>query len=157
MCHMIPISRKTTRWQVPHDPDQSSNDHARSALNAQSSMVSWSLREPSLLETMVQFPQEWLVLRLPPAKLVDADLVPIQVHLHSHQPMQPVRVHLEAPAQHLHRTHRIGPPHVDDPAPWLRLEAQAPAFREGTALGGRLDALGAVAPQGGHVTLRVPL
>src|SRR5512135_3907352 len=135
MCHMIPISRKTTRWQVPHDPDQLSNDHARFALNAQSSMISWSLREPSPLDAMVQFPQAWLVLRLPPAKPVDADLVAIQVHLYAHQAMQPVRVHLEAPAQHLHYPHRTGPPPVDDPAPGSRLEVQAPAFREGTPRG----------------------
>src|SRR5512135_1271724 len=98
-------------------------------------MISWSLREPSPLDAMVQFPQEWLVLRLPPAEPVDADRVPIQVHHHSHQAMQPVRVHLEAAAQPLPPPHRTGPPHVDDPALWSRLEVQAPAFREGTPRG----------------------
>ena len=44
---------------------------------------------------MVQLPQKRLVLRLPPAQPVDADLVPIEVHLYAHQPIQPVRVHLE--------------------------------------------------------------
>ena len=34
---------------------------------------------------MLQFLQEWLVLRLPPAQPVDADRVLIQVHLHPHQ------------------------------------------------------------------------
>src|SRR5512135_1874339 len=91
-----------------------------------------SLREPSILDMMVQFSQEWLVLRLPPAKPVNADLVPIKVRLHSHQPMQPVRVHLEAPAQHLHCPHRTGPPQGDNPTPGSRPEAQLPAFRKGT-------------------------
>ena len=38
---------------------------------------------------MVQLLQEGLVRWLPPAKPGDADRVPIKVHLHSHQPMQP--------------------------------------------------------------------
>src|SRR3954453_21145109 len=99
-------------------------------------MSSPSLREPSLLNMMVQFPQKWLVLRLPPAKPVDTDLVTIQVPLHSHQPIQPVLVHLEAPSQHLHCPHRTGPPHVDDPAPGSRLEVQSPSLGEGTPPGG---------------------
>ena len=32
---------------------------------------------------MVQLPQERLVLRLPPAERAEADIVPIQVHLHA--------------------------------------------------------------------------
>src|SRR5512135_2840037 len=117
-------------------------------------MSSRSLREPSLLDVMVQFPQEGLVLRLPPAKPVDADPVPIEVHLHSHQPLQPVWVHLEAPAQHLHRPRRTGPPQVDDPAPWSGLEVQSPSLREGTPPRGRLDAVGSVATKGRYISLR---
>src|SRR3954447_14409262 len=105
-------------------------------------MISRSLRELSILDMMVQLPQKRLVLRLPPAKPVDADLIPIEVHLHSHQPIQPVRVPLEAPAHHLHRPHPTGPPQVDDPALRSRLEVQAPSLREGTPTGGRLDAIG---------------
>ena len=116
-----------------------------------------SLRELSIPDMMVQLPQERLVLRLPPAEPVDADLVPIEVHLHSHQPIQPVRVHIETPAQRLHRPHRTGPPHVDDPAPGSRLEIQSPSLREGTPPGGRLDAIGSVATERGHVTPRSPL
>src|SRR5262249_59712744 len=125
------------------------NDHA--------SMLSRSLREPSPLDLVVQFLQERLVTWLPPAQPVDADLVPIQVHLHSHQPIQPVRVHLETSAQYLHRPQRTGPPEVDDPALESKLGIPAPALREGTPPGGRLDTIGPVATQGGHVTLRVPL
>ena len=73
-------------------------------------LVSRSLREPSILDMMVQLPQERLVLRLPPPTPIDTDRVPIQVHLHPHQPMQPVRINLEAPTQHLHRPLRTGPP-----------------------------------------------
>src|SRR5512135_934202 len=71
--------------------------------------------------------------------------------------MQPVGVHIEAPAQHLHRPRRTGPPQGDDPAPWSGLEVQSPVFREGTPPGGRLDTIGSVATQGGPVTLRTPL
>src|SRR5512142_1932853 len=105
-------------------------------------MTPRSLREPSPLDMMLQFLQEWLVLRLPPTKPVDADLLLIQVHFHSHQPVQPVLVHLEDPAQHLHRPCRTGPPHVHAPAPGSSLEVPAPTRREGTPLGGRLDAIG---------------
>src|SRR5262249_8630870 len=125
--------------------------------NAQSSIISRSLAEPADLDMMVQFPQERLVPRLPPPKPVDADRVLIQVHLHPHQPMQPVWINLEAPTQHLHRPLRPGPPQVDDPAPRPRLEVQVPSLREGTPLRGRLDAIGSVATQGRHVTLRLPL
>src|SRR4051794_29483291 len=130
---------------------------SRPASSAQSGMSSPSFRELSLLDLMVQFSQEGLVLWLPPAKLIDADLVPVQVHLHSHQPIQPVRVHLEDPAQHPHRPRRTGPPQVHDPAPGSRLEIQSPSLREGPPPGGRLDAIGSVAAEGGHVPLRVPL
>src|SRR3954467_14044612 len=76
-----------------------------------------SLRELSLLDMMVQLPQERLGLRLPPAEPVDADLVPLQGHLHAPRTIPPVLVHLETPAQDLHCPHRAGPPQVDDPAP----------------------------------------
>src|SRR5690349_648612 len=106
---------------------------------------------------MVQFLQERLILWLPPAKPVDSDLVPIEVHLHTHQPIQPVRVHLETLAQYLHRPRRTGPPQIHDPTPESRLEIPAPGCREGPARGGRLDAGGAVATQGRHVALRASL
>ena len=41
-------------------------------------MISRSLRDSLILDMVVQLPQERLVLRLPPAEPVDADLVPIQ-------------------------------------------------------------------------------
>src|SRR5947209_2862778 len=115
-------------------------------------MVSPSLAELAGLEMMFQRLQQGLVHRLPPPKSEDADLILVEVHLHPYQPIQPVLVSLEAPAQHPHRTRRIGPPHVDDPAPWPCLEIQPPPLREGTPPGGRLDAIGPVTTQGGHMT-----
>src|SRR3982750_1641095 len=105
---------------------------------------------------MVQFLQEWLGPRLPPAEPLNRDLVPVPVPLHPPPPIQPVLVHLETPAQRLHRPHRTGPPHVDDPAPGSRLEVQSPSLGEGTPPGGGLDAIGPVATKGRHVTLRLP-
>src|SRR3954447_7448153 len=116
-----------------------------------------SLIELAELEMMVQLLQERLVHRLPPPKSVDADLVPVEVHLHPHQPIQPVLVCPEAPAQHLHRTRRIGPPHIDDPTPRSGLEVQPPSLRERPSPRGRLDAIGPVATKGDHMTVRARL
>jgi hypothetical protein len=110
--------------QVPPHPDRLKDDIVASATRSRS-VIEWScsiftecsiehdlrsLGGPPDPDMMVQFPQEGLVLRLPPPKPVAADRVPIEVHLHPHQPMQPVLINLEAPTQHLHRPHRTGPP-----------------------------------------------
>ena len=86
---------------------------------------------------MARLRHKGLVRRLTSPKSVEADLVLIEVHLHTHQPVQPMSVHLEIPTQYLDDSRRIGPSQLDfgpfegrfhGPAPW-RFAAQAAGAR----------------------------
>src|SRR3954451_23018097 len=75
---------------------------------------------------------------------------PIKVPLRADQAIRPVTIHLEAPAQRLHRPQRLGPPDVHDATAGARLKVQRPPLGEVTPSRRRLDPVRTVATMRRH-------
>src|SRR5262245_27936187 len=153
-CHYIPNNRKTMRWQVPPDPERSLRTRVPISMRLAEHRRALSLAESLVFDPMAHLFQHRLIPRIAPAEAIEPDQATVQVHLRPNQPVDPLPIHLEAPAQHLHRAGRIRTPQVDDPALQPGLQVQAPPLRERPPRGCRLDPIGTMAPQGGHVAAR---
>src|SRR5262245_65408034 len=100
-----------------------------------SANTSGSLLEGPLPQPVQHFQEQRLAFGLSPAKRVEPDLVPVQVHLGAHQPVRPSLRHSPALSQDVHTSVPVCTPQVDKPTPGERLAGPAPTSLGRPAVG----------------------
>src|SRR6516225_5448066 len=97
-------------------PTRSEHLIARMLTSANTSRTERSVLEAPIRQSIIHFQDLWLAGRLLAPEGMEAELVPLQIHVTAHQSARPDFADLPGLPQQVHLALRVGPPQVDQPA-----------------------------------------